>query len=56
MNFIMDIKKQRFLNKNISKEIGQNVVGIYKRSSNILKSEISKNKIELSNSVDTWII
>ena len=35
--------------------MGQNVVGIYKRSSNILKSEISKNKIELSNSVDSGL-
>ena len=47
MNFIMDIKKQKFLNKNIKKEIGQDVVGIYKRSSNILKSEINKNKIRI---------
>ena len=48
-------KKAEVLNKNISKELGQNVVGIYKRSSNILKSEISKNKIELSNSVDSGL-
>ena len=48
-------KKAEVLNKNISKELGQKVVGIYKRSSNILKSEISKNKIELSNSVDSGL-
>ena len=48
-------KKAEVLNKNISKELGQDVVGIYKRSSNILKSEISKNKIELSNSVDSGL-
>ena len=48
-------KKAQVLNKNISKELGQNVVGIYKRSSHILKSEISKNKIELSNSVDSGL-
>ena len=38
-------KKAEVLNKNISKELIQNVVGIYKRSSNILKSEISKIKL-----------
>ena len=48
-------KKAEVLNKNIGKELGQNVVGIYKRSSHILKSEISKNKIELSNSVDSGL-
>ena len=41
--------------KNIKKEIGINVVGIYKRSFNILNSEIIKNKIEISNSVDTGL-
>ena len=40
------------MNKNIRKELGQNVVAIYKRASNILISEIKKNKLELHNSVD----
>ena len=48
-------KKAEVLNRNIKKEIGQDVVGIYKRSSNILKSEISKSNLELSNSVDTGL-
>ena len=48
-------KKAEILNRNIKKEIGINVVGIYKRSFNILNSEIIKNKIELSNSVDTGL-
>ena len=48
-------KKAEVLNKNIKKEIGQDVVGIYKRSFNILNSEINKNKIEISNSVDTGL-
>ena len=48
-------KKAEILNKNINKEIGQDVVGIYKRSSNILNNEINKNKIALSNSVDTGL-
>ena len=45
-------KKAEALNRNINKELGQDVVGIYKRSSSILNSEINKNKLELSNSVD----
>ena len=45
-------KKAEILNKNIKKELGQNVVALYKRASNILISEIKKNKLELHNSVD----
>ena len=45
-------KKAEILNRNIRKELGQNVVAIYKRASNILISEIKKNKLELNNSVD----
>ena len=48
-------KKAEVLNKNIKKELGQDVVGIYKRSFNILNSEINKNKLEFSNSVDTGL-
>ena len=48
-------RKAEVLNKNINKELGKDVVEIYKRSSNILKSEIDKNKLELSNSVDTGL-
>ena len=45
-------RKAEVLNKNIKREIGKDVIGIYKRSFNILNSEITKNKLELSNSVD----
>jgi len=48
-------KKAEVLNKNINKDLGQEVVGIYKRSSSILNSEIIKNKLELSNSVDVGL-
>tara|TARA_Y100001935_G_scaffold253884_1_gene261342 strand:- start:32 stop:2098 length:2067 start_codon:yes stop_codon:yes gene_type:complete len=47
--------KAEVLNKNIKNEFGQDVVGIYKRSFNILNNEIFKNKIELNNSVDTGL-
>ena len=36
----------------IDKNIGQDVIFSYKRASNILSNEISKNKIELENSTD----
>ena len=48
-------KKAETLNRNIKKELGQGVVEIYKRSFNILSNEIKKNKLELSNSVDTGL-
>ena len=48
-------KKAEILNRNIKKDLGQNVVGIYKRSFNILNSEIKKGQIELSNTVDTGL-
>ena len=48
-------KKAEVLNRNIKKEIGQDVVEIYKRSSNIVNNEIVKYKLELSNSVDTGL-
>ena len=48
-------KKAEVLNKHINKDLGQEVVGIYKRSSSILNSEIIKNKLELSNSVDVGL-
>ena len=40
------------MNKLIDKNIGQDVIFSYKRASNILSNEISKNKIELENSTD----
>ena len=43
-------KKSTTLNKNIKKDFGQNVVSIYKRSSNILHSE--KNISEILGSAD----
>ena len=48
-------KKAEVLNRNIKKELGQDVLGIYKRSSNILNTEVNKNKIVLSNSVDVGL-
>ncbi len=48
-------KKAEVLDRNIKKEIGKDVVEIYKRAFNILNNEINKNKFELSNSVDTGL-
>ena len=44
--------KAFILNKLIYRNIGQDVIFSYKRASNILSNEISKNKIELENSTD----
>ncbi len=44
--------KAFILNKLIDRNIGQDVIFSYKRASNILSNEISKNKIELENSTD----
>ena len=44
--------KAFILNKLIDKNIGQDVIFSYKRASNILSNEISKNNIELENSTD----
>ena len=43
--------KSLYLNKNIKKDFGLDVIAIYKRSSNILNSE-SKSKIEILGSAD----
>ena len=48
-------KKAEILNRNIKKELGKDVVEIYKRSSNILNYEINKNKLELTDTVDTGL-
>ncbi len=48
-------KKSEVLNRNVKKNIGQDVIEIYKRSSNILNNEVIKNKLELSNNVDTGL-
>jgi len=54
-NLYKAFKQAEILNRNIKKEIGKDIVGIYKRSFNILNNEIFKNKLELSNSVDTGL-
>ncbi len=45
-------KKAEVLNRLIKKDFGRDIIGIYKRSFSILNSEVNKNKLELSNSVD----
>ena len=45
-------KKVNMLNNIISKEIGSDVIFIYKRASNILVNETNKNNFEISDSAD----
>ena len=54
-NLFNAFKQAEVLNRYIKKEVGQDIVEIYKRSLNILNNEIFKNKLELSNSVDTGL-
>ncbi len=51
-NILKTFKKANTLNKLISKEIGSNVISIYKRSFNILHNETKNKKLELTGSVD----
>tara|TARA_Y100000590_G_scaffold26320_1_gene29658 strand:- start:68 stop:2155 length:2088 start_codon:yes stop_codon:yes gene_type:complete len=45
-------RKATILNNLISKEIGSDVIFIYKRASNILFDEINKNNLEITDTVD----
>ena len=47
--------KAKNLNKIINKQNGIDIISSYKRASNILESELKKDKIELSNSTDPGI-
>jgi glycyl-tRNA synthetase beta chain len=47
--------KAKNLNKIINKQNGLDIIASYKRASNILESELKKDKIELSNTTDPGI-
>ena len=51
-NLLRIYKKALALNKFISKEIGSDVIFIYKRASNILTTELNNNELEIYGSVD----
>ena len=51
-DFLLLYKKSSIINKNISKEICKNIIGTYKRASNIIDQELKNKEIELTNSVD----
>ena len=42
------INNSVIFNKNISKDICKNIIGTYKRASNILENEMKNNKIEIT--------
>ncbi len=52
---VIIFNKAKNLNKIINKQNGIDIIGSYKRASNILESELKKNKIELSNTTDPSI-
>ena len=48
-------KKAIILNRFIKKEIGTDILSIYKRSFNILQSELKNNELEITGSVDAGL-
>ena len=52
LNILKIYKKANTLNNMISKDIGLDVIFIYKRASNILINEINKNNLEISDIAD----
>jgi Glycyl-tRNA synthetase, beta subunit len=54
-NLLNVYKKAYAFNKLISKEIGKDVIFIYKRASNILSNELKNNEFEISGLADTGL-
>ncbi|MEK9674455.1 MAG: glycine--tRNA ligase subunit beta, partial [Candidatus Pelagibacter ubique] len=52
---VIIFNKAKNLNKVINKQNGIDIIASYKRASNILESELKKDKIELSNTTDPGI-
>ena len=52
---VIIFNKAKNLNKIINKQNGIDIISSYKRASNILESELKKDKIELSNATDPGI-
>ncbi len=52
-NVLKIFKKSNFLNKVINKQIGQDIIFVYKRASNILEQEMKNKEIELTNIADS---
>ncbi|WP_440614014.1 glycine--tRNA ligase subunit beta [Candidatus Pelagibacter sp. HIMB1748] len=52
---VIIFNKAKNLNKIINKQNGIDIISSYKRASNILESELKKDKIELSNTTDPGI-
>ena len=47
-DFLLLYKKCSIINKNISKEVCKNIIGTYKRASNIIEQELKKDKDQIS--------
>jgi len=54
-NFLNLHKKCVIMNKNISKEIGKNIIGSYKRASNIISQEIKNYKEGIVGSPESYL-
>ena len=54
-NFLTLYKKCSIINKNISKDICKNIIGTYKRASNIIEQEFKSKKEEISGQPESFL-
>ena len=54
-DFLVLYKKCSIINKNISKDICKNIIGTYKRASNIIEQELKSKKEEISGQPESFL-
>jgi glycyl-tRNA synthetase beta chain len=54
-DFLVLYKKCSIVNKNISKDICKNIIGVYKRASNIIEQELKSKKEEILGQPETFL-
>jgi len=54
-DFLVLYKKCSVINKNISKDICKNIIGAYKRASNIIEQELKNKKVEIIGNPESFL-
>ena len=54
-DFLVLYKKCLIINKNISKDICKNIIGTYKRASNIIEQELKNKKVEILGNPESFL-
>jgi len=54
-DFLVLYKKCSIINKNISKDICKNIIGAYKRASNIIEQELKNKKVEILGNPESFL-